>query len=99
MHADLVALGYCGSYGRDVGRVSALDKSNDFSMCDGLWFMRPSNAGGAVKPLMWIETDDNAYTDVTNCMLLASQPGTLGDGGTRTITRCLVPEFDGSDLR
>jgi secreted PhoX family phosphatase len=65
--------------------VSGLDDTNDFSMCDGLWFMRPSNAGGLVKPLLWIETDDSAYTDVTNCMLLCAQPGTLGDGGARTI--------------
>ena len=81
---------YAFGAGRDLDpaniNLSALDDSNDFSMCDGLWFMRPSNAGGVVKPLMWIETDDNAYTDVTNCMLLASQPGTVGDGGTRTIT-------------
>ena len=25
--------------------------------------------------LLWIETDDGAYTDVTNCMLLAAVPG------------------------
>jgi secreted PhoX family phosphatase len=66
--------------------ISGLDDTNDFSMCDGLWFMRPTNAGGLVKPLLWIETDDGAYTDVTNCMLLCAQPGTLGDGGAKTIT-------------
>jgi secreted PhoX family phosphatase len=38
---------------------------------------------------MWIETDDGAYTDVTNCMLLAAIPGTVGDGGTRTVTSTL----------
>ncbi|MBW8754429.1 MAG: DUF839 domain-containing protein [Sphingomonadales bacterium] len=66
--------------------ISGLDDTNDFSMCDGLWFMRPSNAGGLVKPLLWIETDDSAYTDVTNCMLLCAQPGTVNDGTTKTIT-------------
>jgi secreted PhoX family phosphatase len=35
---------------------------------------------------MWLQTDDGAYTDVTNCMMLAAQPGTVGDGGARTIT-------------
>jgi hypothetical protein len=24
---------------------------------------------------MWIQTDDGAYTDVTNCMMLAALPG------------------------
>ncbi|WP_294393135.1 alkaline phosphatase PhoX [uncultured Sphingomonas sp.] len=66
--------------------LSGLDATNDFSSCDGLWFGRPSNASGLVKPVMWIETDDGAYTDVTNCMLLAAMPGNVGDGGTRTIT-------------
>jgi secreted PhoX family phosphatase len=66
--------------------LSGLDASNDFSMCDGLWFSRASNAAGQVSPVLWIQTDDNAYTDVTNCMMLAAMPGTTGDGGTRTIT-------------
>ena len=30
---------------------------------------------GPVTPVMWIETDDGAYTDVTNCMMLAAMPG------------------------
>jgi secreted PhoX family phosphatase len=33
-----------------------------------------------------LQTDDGAYTDVTNCMMLAAIPGTTGDGGARTIT-------------
>jgi len=45
---------------------------------DGLWF---SQATG----VLWIETDDGADTDVTNCMLLAAVPGEVGDGGARTI--------------
>jgi secreted PhoX family phosphatase len=69
--------------------LSGLDATNDFSSPDGLWFGRPSNASGLVKPLMWIETDDGAYTDVTNCMLLCSQPGVVGDGATKTITNTL----------
>ncbi|TGX54247.1 PhoX family phosphatase [Sphingomonas gei] len=66
--------------------VSGLTADQDFSSPDGLYFSRPTNAAGQVKPLLWIETDDGAYTDVTNCMLLAAQPGTVGDGGARTIT-------------
>jgi len=66
--------------------VSGLTADQDFSSPDGLWFSRPTNASGQVKPLLWIQTDDGAYTDVTNCMMLAAMPGTVGDGGARTIT-------------
>jgi secreted PhoX family phosphatase len=66
--------------------ISGLTADNDFSSPDGLWFSRTSNAAGQNKPLLWIETDDGAYTDVTNCMLLAALPGKVGDGGARTIT-------------
>lgn len=66
--------------------LSALTGDQDFSSPDGLAFARSSHAGGQVKPLLWIETDDGAYTDVTNCMLLAALPGTVGDGGARSIT-------------
>ncbi|MCX7230014.1 MAG: PhoX family phosphatase [Burkholderiales bacterium] len=58
--------------------LSGLTAENDLSSPDGLWF---SNKG-----LCWIQTDDGAFTDVTNCMLLAALPGTVGDGGTKTIT-------------
>jgi uncharacterized protein len=58
--------------------VSALTANNDFSSPDGLWF---SSSG-----LLWIQTDDGAFTDVTNCMMLAAVPGRVGDGGKRTIT-------------
>jgi len=66
--------------------LSGLDATNDFSSPDGLWFGRPSNASGLNTPLLWIQTDDGAYTDVTNCMMLAAIPGTVGDGAMRTIT-------------
>ncbi len=58
--------------------LSALSQNNDFSSPDGLWFSRASN-------ICWIETDDGAYTDVTNCMLLAASPGAVGDGAKKTI--------------
>jgi secreted PhoX family phosphatase len=66
--------------------ISGLTADNDLSSPDGLWFSRSSNAGGKVNPLLWIQTDDGAYTDVTNCMMLAAMPGTVGDGSARTVT-------------
>ncbi|HUD34516.1 MAG TPA: PhoX family phosphatase, partial [Variovorax sp.] len=60
--------------------LSGLAPSNDFSSPDGMWFSQ------AAPGLLWLETDDGAYTDVTNCMLLAALPGRVGDGGARTIT-------------
>ena len=54
--------------------LSGLDASNDFSSPDGLWFSLTTG-------ILWVQTDDNAFTDVTNCMLLAAVPGTVGDGG------------------
>ena len=66
--------------------ISGLTADNDFSSPDGLWFARPQNASGLVNPVLWIQTDDGAYTDVTNCMMLAAMPGTTGDGADKTIT-------------
>ena len=62
--------------------LSGLTAKNDFSSPDGLWF---SQATG----ICWIQTDDGAYTDVTNCMLLAAIPGKVGDGTTVTVTNSL----------
>lgn len=59
--------------------LSGLGADNDFSSPDGLWFSPKSN-------ICWIETDDGAFTDQTNCMLLAALPGAVGDGGAKTIT-------------
>jgi secreted PhoX family phosphatase len=67
--------------------LSGLDATNDFSSPDGLWFARPQNPSGqAPRPLLWIQTDDGAFTDKTNNQMLAALPGGVGDGGTRTIT-------------
>jgi secreted PhoX family phosphatase len=60
--------------------LSGLSDANDFSSPDGCRF---SNANPG---LLWIETDDGAYTDVTNCMLLAAVPGRVGDGQAREVT-------------
>lgn len=57
--------------------LSGLSADNDFSSPDGLWF--------DARGLLWIQTDDGAYTDVTNCMMLAARPGRVGDGSAATI--------------
>jgi hypothetical protein len=77
--------------GADAGRVnlSGLTDANDLSSPDGLVFS-PSTG------ICWIETDDGAYTDVTNCMLLAALPGQVGDGGRRTLS---YRRGDGSEKR
>jgi uncharacterized protein len=59
--------------------LSGLDATNDFSSPDGLWFSEKSK-------ILWIQTDDGAFTDVTNCMLLAAVPGAVGDGASRNVT-------------
>lgn len=53
--------------------VSGLTATNAFSSPDGLCFS-PSTG------ILWIQTDDAAATDQTNCMMLAAIPGTVGDG-------------------
>ncbi|WP_439588819.1 PhoX family protein [Hydrogenophaga sp.] len=58
--------------------LSNLTDDNDLSSPDGLVF---SKATG----VCWIQTDDSAYTDNTNCMLLAALPGQRGDGTSKTL--------------
>jgi secreted PhoX family phosphatase len=62
---------------RENINLSGLDAGNDFSSPDGLWFSR--------RGLLWIETDDHAYRDSSNCMLLAAIPGAVGDGAEREV--------------
>jgi hypothetical protein len=65
--------------------LSGLTADNDFSSPDGLWFSRPSNPAGLARPLLWIQTDDGAFTDQTNNQMLAALPGTVNDGGANTV--------------
>jgi secreted PhoX family phosphatase len=58
--------------------LSSLTADQDFSSPDGLWFSQ--NTG-----LCWIQTDDGAYTDVSNCMMLVGVPGKVGDGVKTTL--------------
>lgn len=56
--------------------LSGLSDANDLSSPDGMWF--------DPRGVLWIQTDDGNYTDVTNCMMLAALPGQVGDGSTVT---------------
>ena len=87
---DIYAFGSGADLNAQNINLSGLDATNDFSSPDGLWFSRAQNPAGQGTPLLWIETDDGAYTDVTNCMLLAALPGMVGDGATRTVNNTLT---------
>jgi secreted PhoX family phosphatase len=63
--------------------ISKLTAANSFSSPDGLWFSKSTG-------ICWIQTDDGAFTDETNCMLLASVPGTVGDGGEFYVNNSLT---------
>ncbi|GAA6142632.1 PhoX family phosphatase [Hydrogenophaga sp. 5NK40-0174] len=72
---------FASEAGADRGSVnlSGLTEENDLSSPDGLVFSKASG-------ICWIETDDGAYTDKTNCMLLAALPGQVGDGAEKVLT-------------
>lgn len=71
--------------------VSGLVDDNDFSSPDGLYFSHASPG------LLWVQTDDGAYTDTTNCMMLAAIPGSQGNGGSQDITSLAVPTNSDAD--
>jgi secreted PhoX family phosphatase len=84
---DIYLFGAGADLDRQNINLSGLTAENDFSSPDGLWFARPTNASGqSNRQLLWIQTDDGAYTDVTHNQMLAALPGTTRDGGPRTIT-------------
>lgn len=68
--------------------LSGLSADQDFSSPDGMSFT-------ASTGICWFQTDDGAYTDVTNCMMLAGRPGTVGDGKKVTVPNV---KADGSIL-
>lgn len=69
---DIYLFGSRGSYDESTINLSGLGARYDFSSPDGLWFDS--------RGLVWIQTDDGAYQDVTNCMMLVGRPGEVGDG-------------------
>jgi secreted PhoX family phosphatase len=76
---DVYVFGAESSAAPGTVNLSSLTGNQDFSSPDGLVFS-PSTG------IMWIQTDDGAYTDVTNCMMLAALPGSVGDGGKKTLS-------------
>jgi secreted PhoX family phosphatase len=58
--------------------LSGLTEENVLSSPDGLWFSEKTG-------VLYIQTDDGAFTDTTNCMLVAAVPGEVGDGQTVTV--------------
>ena len=62
--------------------ISQLSSKNSFSSPDGLWFSKSTG-------ICWIQTDDGAFTDESNCMLLAAVPGSVGDGGEFVVNNSL----------
>ena len=87
---DIYAFGSGADLDAANVNLSGLTADNDFSSPDGMWFGVPSNVTGQATPLLWLQTDDGAYTDVTNCMMLAAIPGRVADGGTRTVNNTLT---------
>jgi uncharacterized protein len=88
-HWDIYLFGARADSDEAGVNLSGLVEENDFSSPDGLFFSQ------AHKGLMWILTDDDAYTDTTNCMMLSAVPGAHGDGGRCTLTNRAVPIVGG----
>jgi secreted PhoX family phosphatase len=75
---DVYLFGAESSAAPGMVNLSGLTDDQDFSSPDGLVFS-PSTG------ICWFQTDDGAYTDITNCMMLAALPGQVGDGERRTL--------------
>ena len=84
---DVYLFGAQADAGANIN-LSALTDDQDFSSPDGLWFSQKTG-------LCFIQTDDGAYLDKTNCMMLIGAPGKVGDGTTPTLT---YTKADGSTL-
>ncbi|HSV51221.1 MAG TPA: PhoX family phosphatase [Burkholderiaceae bacterium] len=85
---DIYLFGAEAGADKALVNISSLTADQDFSSPDGLVF---SPATG----ICWIQTDDGAFTDVTNCMMLAAVPGQVGDGAKKTLS---YTKADGSKL-
>jgi len=85
---DVYLFGAQADADQSLVNLSSLTNDQDFSSPDGLWFSPKTG-------LCFIQTDDGAYTDVTNCMMLIGRPGQVGDGTTPTLT---YTKADGSKV-
>ena len=85
---DVYVFGAEADADKGMINLSNLTDDQDVSSPDGLAFS-PSTG------ICWIQSDDSAYTDVTNAMMLAAIPGQLGDGASKTLS---YTKTDGSRL-
>ncbi|MBP6852967.1 MAG: DUF839 domain-containing protein, partial [Rhodoferax sp.] len=85
---DVYLFGAQADADQGMVNLSSLTGDQDFSSPDGLWFSPKTG-------FAFIQTDDGAYTDVTNCMMLAALPGAVGDGGKKVLS---YTRTDGSAL-
>ncbi len=85
---DVYLFGAQANASQSMVNLSALSNDQDFSSPDGLWFSPKTG-------FAFIQTDDGAYTDVTNCMMLIGRAGKVGDGTTPTLS---YTKADGSKL-
>lgn len=76
---DIYLFGAPANADPSLANVSGLTDDNDHSSPDGLWF---DNRG-----VLWIQTDDGEFPGAgrSNNQMLAALPGSVGDGGPRTI--------------
>lgn len=79
---DIFLFGAEAAADPDNINISGLTDDNDFSSPDGLYFDQ--------RGLLWIQTDDSAIRDLTNDQLLASLPGSVGDGNSQDVTSSLT---------
>jgi secreted PhoX family phosphatase len=79
---DIFVFGAEDDSAADVN-ISGLTRNNSFSSPDGLWFSYSTG-------ICWIQTDDGAFTDEANCMLLAAVPGKVGDGGQFVVANTMT---------
>lgn len=75
---DIYLFGAQADADRTLVNLSGLTDDQDFSSPDGLVFSKSTG-------ICWIQTDDGAYTDVSNCMMLAGVPGQVGDGSSQNL--------------
>ena len=75
---DIYVFGAEAGASASLVNLSSLTSDQEFSSPDGLWFSPKTG-------ICWIQTDDGAFTDATNCMMLAAIPGSVGDGTMQTL--------------
>jgi uncharacterized protein len=84
---DVYLFGAQADADSNLVNLSSLTSDQDFSSPDGLAFAKSTG-------ICWIQTDDGAYVDVTNCMMMAAIPGRVGDGAKKTLTHSPTVSVD-----